>query len=91
MLFGPCSRKTANIKSQSMHRLPKLYRQSRAWCSRTVAPGWIEHVAPLRKSLVLPTSDGEVLRSKEDPRADGAFLAKSILLWTPPSLSLDTK
>lgn len=46
-------------------------------------PEWAERVPPLEELLVVPTHEGEVLTGREDKRADGDFVGKGILLWTP--------
>ncbi|KAK8050083.1 DNA-binding protein [Apiospora phragmitis] len=46
-------------------------------------PQWAKSVPPLSQPYALPTDDGEVLETRQDPRADPDFLAKNTVLWTP--------
>lgn len=46
-------------------------------------PEWAQAVRPLEETLFIPTHDGELLKGKDDERADPDFLEKNIVLWTP--------
>lgn len=46
-------------------------------------PGWAQAVRPLEETLFVPTHDRELLKGKDDERADPDFLDKNILLWSP--------
>ncbi|KAG8165545.1 hypothetical protein KVR01_004097 [Diaporthe batatas] len=46
-------------------------------------PQWAQAVKPLEETLFIPTHEGELLKGKDDERADPDFLEKNIVLWTP--------
>lgn len=46
-------------------------------------PEWAQAVKPLEETLFIPSHDGELLKGKDDERADPDFLNKNIVLLTP--------
>ncbi|CEL11140.1 hypothetical protein ASPCAL14245 [Aspergillus calidoustus] len=48
-----------------------------------VVPDWANRVARLKKTLVIPHEDAEVLESFDDERASPQLAAKNILHWQP--------
>ena len=49
-------------------------------------PAWAENMQPLKKVLVIPDANGEILKSESDEDADQDMLKKNILITVLPVL-----